>query len=77
MEMRFFFTTYIYLLQRTNFQQLRGNGFLHSAITGGGFFSAKVRSRFQDFMDRNFRLATQIAEATNLRRLTSNTCWRL
>ena len=48
---------------RTNFQQLRGNGFLHSAVTAGGFFSAKVRSRFQDFMDRNFRLATQIAEA--------------
>ena len=48
---------------RTTFQQLRGNGFLHSLATGGGLFSGQVRKRFHGFMDSNLRLATQIAEA--------------
>ena len=54
---------------RTTFQQLRGNGFLHSIATGGGFVSGKVRARFHEFMDRNLRLARQVAEAAGAEEL--------
>jgi len=41
---------------------LRGNGFLHSLLKGGGVLSASVRQEFQEFMDRSIRMAKVIAK---------------
>jgi endonuclease/exonuclease/phosphatase (EEP) superfamily protein YafD len=50
---------------RRNLQRLRGNGFLHSLASGGGLFSKNVRGEFNEFMDRNLRLAEKIVEAAS------------